>query len=123
MRFPHQKLIHWLSALAFAWSLFAPSLAHAFRVLADRDFLTMELCVADGSKQAISLDTDEPATTSDNCSYCVVQSELPAHLLTNLQFAIPLRPIPTPSLYLESAKKLFAGVKLPAQGPPSNHCI
>lgn len=123
MRFPHQKLIHLLCAIAFSWSVSTPSFAHAFFQSADGNFLTMELCLVDGSKQTINLNTEVPTTKSNNCPYCVAQSIVPLDLLTNLQFASPLTPILTPSLYLESANTLFAWVKLPSQGPPSNHCI
>jgi hypothetical protein len=120
MRFSHQKLIHWLCAIAFSWSALSPSLAHALSQSANGDFLTMELCLVDGSKQVINLDADTPDTMSYDCTYCVVQALLPLSLLTHLQFATPSTPILTPSLYLESAKTLFAWVKLPSQGPPLN---
>jgi hypothetical protein len=123
MRFSHQKLIHWLCAITFSWSIFTPSLAQAFFHSANTNFLTMELCVVDGSKQTINLDTEASATMSNDCPYCVAQSLAPLNLLTNLEFASPATPILTPSLYLESTKTLFAWVKLPSQGPPSNHCI
>ena len=83
----------------------------------------MELCLVDGSKQTINLETEAPATMSYDCPYCVAQSLVPLGLLTNLEFGSPSTSILTPSLYLESAKTLFAWVKLPSQGPPSNHCI
>jgi hypothetical protein len=123
MRFSHQKLIHWLCVISFSWSVFTPSLAQAFAQSADGRFLTMELCLVDGSKQTIDLNTEVPATMSNDCPYCVAQSFLPLSLLTHLQFATPSTPILTPSLYLESAKTRFAWVKLPSQGPPSNDCI
>jgi len=123
MRFSHQKLIHWLCAIAFSWSALTPSLAQAFFHSANINFLTMELCTVDGSKQTINLDTEAPATMSNDCPYCIAQSLAPLSLLTNLAFASPATPILTPSLYLESTKTLFAWVKLPSQGPPSNHCI
>jgi hypothetical protein len=120
MRFPHQKLIHWFCAIAFLWSVFTPSLAQAFLQSPNENFLTMELCVVDGSKQTIKLDTEAPVTMSNDCPYCLAQSLAPLSLLTNLEFATPSTPILTPSLYLESAKTLFAWVKLPSQGPPQN---
>ncbi len=123
MHFPHQKLIHWLCAIAFSWSIFTPSLAQAFFHSANTNFLTMELCVVDGSKQTVNLDTEAPTTMAGDCPYCVAQSMAPLNLLTNLGFASPAIPILTPSLYLESPKTLFAWVKLPSQGPPSNHCV
>jgi Protein of unknown function (DUF2946) len=120
MRFSHQKLVHWLCAIAFSWSVFTPSLAQAFFQSANENFLTMEVCVVDGSKQNINLDTEAPATMSNECPYCVAQVLAPLSLLTHLEFATPSTPILTPSLYLESAKTLFAWVKLPSQGPPQN---
>ncbi|WP_108508881.1 DUF2946 family protein [Polynucleobacter acidiphobus] len=123
MRFPHQKLIHWLCAITFLWSVFTPALAQAFEPSVDGSFLTMELCALDGSKQTINLDTEAPVAMSNDCPYCVTQSLAPLSLLTNLEFASPSTPILTANLYLESAKTLFAWVKLPAQGPPSNACI
>lgn len=123
MHLSHQKLIHWLCVIAFSWSVITPSMAQAFSQSANRDFLAMELCLVDGSKQTINLDTEAPVTMSNNCPYCLVQSLAPLSLLTNLEFATPATPILTPSLYLESAKTLFEWVKLPSQGPPSNHCI
>lgn len=123
MRFSHQKLVHWLCAIAFSWSIFTPSLAQAFFQSANKNFLTMELCVVDGSKQTVNLDTEVPTPMSSDCPYCVAQSMAPLNLLTNLEFANPATAILTPSLYLESPKNLFAWVKLPSRGPPSNHCI
>jgi len=123
MRFSHQKLIHWLCAITFLWSVFTPALAQAFEPSVDGSFLTMELCVFDGSKQTINLDTEVPVTMSNDCPYCVAQSLAPLSLLTNLEFATPATPILTPGLYLESTKTLFAWVKRPSQGPPSYHCI
>ncbi|BEI34051.1 hypothetical protein PHIN5_14190 [Polynucleobacter sp. HIN5] len=98
-------------------------MAQAFFHSANTNFLTMELCVVDGSKQTVNLDTEAPTTMASDCPYCVVQSMAPLNLLTNLGFASPAIPILTPSLYLESPKTLFAWVKLPSQGPPSNYCI
>lgn len=123
MRFSHQKLIHWLCAIALSWSALTPSMAQAFSQSAGESFLTMELCAVDGSKQTINLNTEVPATKSNDCPYCVAQSIAPLNLLANLEFATPARPILTPGLYLESTKTLFAWVKRPSQGPPSNHCI
>jgi hypothetical protein len=123
MQFHYQKLIHWLCAITFSWSVITPAMAQAFSQLANGDFLTMELCLVDGSKQTINVDTEAPVAMSNDCPYCLAQSALPLNLLTNLKFATPATPILTPSLYLESAKTLFVWVKLPAQGPPSNHCI
>lgn len=123
MCFTHQKLIHWLCAIAFSWSVITPSLAQALWGPANGNFLAMELCVADASKQVIDLNTKEPSTISNDCPYCVAQSMAPPNLLTSLQFASPLTPILTPSLYLESAKTLFVWVKLPSQGPPAKNYI
>ncbi len=123
MQFPHQKLIHWLCVIAFSWSVITPSMAQAFSQSANGSFLTMELCVADGSKQVIDVDSEPSAAMSNDCPYCLAQSLDPLSLLTNLEFATPATPILTPSLYLESAKTLFVWVKLPSQGPPSNLCI
>ena len=120
MHFPHQKLIHWLCVIAFSWSVITPSMAQAFSQSADGSFLTMELCVADGSKQVIDVDSEPSAAISNDCPYCLAQSALPLNLLSNLQFANPLALILIPSLYLESTKTLYAWVKLPSQGPPQN---
>lgn len=120
MRFSHQKLIHWLCAITLSWSALTPSLAQAFTQSAGESFLTMELCVADGSKQTIDVDTEAPVAMSNDCPYCLAQSAFPLNLLSNLQFANPLALILIPSLYLESTKTLYAWVKLPSQGPPQN---
>jgi hypothetical protein len=120
MQFHYQKLIHWLCAIAFLWSVITPAMAQAFSQSANGDFLTMELCLVDGSKQTINVDTEAPVAMSNDCPYCLAQSALPLNLLTNLEFATPATPILTPSLYLESAKTLFVWVKLPSQGPPQN---
>ena len=123
MRFSHQKLIHWLCAITLSWSALTPSLAQAFSQSAGESFLTIELCAVDGSKQTINVDTEVPVAMPNDCPYCVAQSLAPLSLLTNLEFSTPATPILIPSLYLESAKTLFVWVKLPSQGPPSNHCI
>ena len=123
MRVSKQKLIHWLCAITFSWSIFTPTLAQAFFQSANGNFLTMELCVVDGSKQTIDLNTEVPTTMASDCPYCVAQSIAPLNLLTNLEFGTPTTLVLIPSLYLESAKTLFALVKLPSQGPPSSHCI
>jgi hypothetical protein len=120
MYFPDQKLIHWLCVIAFSWSVITPSMAQAFAQSADGSFLTMELCLVDGSKKTIHLDTDTSDAMSNDCPYCGVQSLASLSLLTHLQFATPSRSILTPSLYLESTKTLFTWVKLPSQGPPRN---
>ncbi len=120
MHFSHQKLIHWLCAVAFSWSVITPSMAQAFYRSADGSFLAMELCAVDGSKQMIDVDGEPSAAMSDDCPYCLAQSALPPNLLSNLQFANPLALILIPSLYLESTKTLYAWVKLPSQGPPQN---
>ena len=95
-------------------------MAQAFSQSADGSFLTMELCVADGSKQVIDVDSEPSAAMPNDCPYCLAQSALPLNLLSNLQFANPLALILIPSLYLESTKTLYAWVKLPSQGPPQN---
>ncbi len=83
----------------------------------------MELCVVDGSKQTINLETDKPTGILNDCPNCVAQSLALLKLLSNLEFAIPSAPPLIPSLYLESTKTLFVWVKLPSQGPPSKHRI
>lgn len=120
MRFSSYRWIHGFCALAFAWSFLFPAMVHGNSTVSSSTVLTMQLCVADGSKQTIDLEIEQTKSTMFvDCPNCVAQSLAPVKVLADLQFAPPSTFIPTPKLFLESAKPLFAWVKLPSQGPPS----
>ncbi|WP_286226515.1 MULTISPECIES: DUF2946 family protein [unclassified Polynucleobacter] len=120
MPFFHRKLTHWLTVLAFTWSVLMPSLAQAFGDPANH-LVMMEICVADSpTKQVIDLETSEPLLAPMDCPYCVAQSAVLPSLLTNLQFAAPAASTLITNRDLGSPKTPFAWVKLPSQGPPQN---
>ena len=74
-----------------------------------------------GAKQVLDLNTEDAVTNASvDCLYCLAQSVGLPNLLSNLQFASPSTHALIPNLFLESAKTLFAWVKLPSQGPPQN---
>ena len=123
MRHPSKLVIHWFCALTFAFSTLAPAMSHALAASGAGTVLSMEICLADGSKQIFDLETEESARMLTDCPYCVAQSPVLPTLLTNLQFGIPKSFFLTPTLSLESAKTLFVWVKLPSQGPPAKNSI
>jgi len=108
-----RKLIHCITALTVAMSSLAPSISQAIAVASDAQGLTMEICIADGSKLAIDLQTDGKSEVMLDCPYCVAQTPLAIPLLTDLQFQAPISFVVIPPLYFQSPKPLFAWVKLP----------
>ena len=121
MYFPYRKLIHWLSTLAFIFGALAPTMTHAVSMPTNGSALAMEICMADGTKQVLDLNTEDAVTNASvECLYCLAQPLGLPSLLSNLQFASPSTHALIPNLFLESAKTLFAWVKLPSQGPPQN---
>ncbi|NCV77981.1 MAG: hypothetical protein EBW18_02850 [Burkholderiaceae bacterium] len=89
MYFPYQKLIHWLTTLAFIFGALAPTMTHAVSMPTNGSTLVMEVCMADGTKQVLDLNTEDAITlTSVDCLYCVAQAVGLPNLLSNLQFAM-----------------------------------
>ena len=109
-----RKLIHCITALTVAMSSLAPSISQAIA-----QGLTMEICIADGSKLAIDLQTDGKSEVMLDCPYCVAQTPLAIPLLTDLQFQAPISFVVIPPLYFQFPKPLFAWVKLPSHAPPN----
>ena len=115
-----RRLIHWITALSFAMSAVAPSIAQVVSVASDVQSLSMEICIADGNKLAIDLKTDDKSEVMLDCSYCVAQTPLAIPLLGHLQFQAPISFVLIPPLYFQTPKPLFAWVKLPSHAPPQN---
>jgi len=69
-----RKLIHYITALTVAMSSLAPSISQAIAVASDAQGLTMEICIADGGKLAIDLQTDGKSAVMLDCPYCVAQT-------------------------------------------------
>ena len=78
-----RKLIHCITALTVAMSSLAPSLSQAIAVAADAQGLTMEICIADGSKLAIDLQTDGKSEVMLDCPYCVAQTNSTGYSVVN----------------------------------------
>ena len=114
-----RQLIHCITALTVAMGSLAPSISQAIAVASDAQGLTMEICIADGSKLAIDLQTDGKSEVMLDCPYCVAQTPLAIPLLTDLQFQAPISFVVIPPLYFQSPKPLFAWVKLPSHAPPN----
>ena len=85
----------------------------------DAQGLTMEICIADGGKLAIDLQTDGKSVVMLDCPYCVAQTPVVITFLTDLQFQVPISFVVIPPFYLQSPKPLFAWVKLPSHAPPN----
>ena len=115
-----RKLIHYITALTVAMSSLAPSISQAIAVASDAQGLTMEICIADGGKLAIDLQTDGKSAVMLDCPYCVAQTPVAIPLLGHLQFQAPISFVLIPSLYFQTPKPLFAWVKLPSHAPPQN---
>ena len=115
-----RRLIHWITALSFAMSAAAPSISQVISVASVGHGLTMEICIADGSKLAIDLKTDNKSEVMLDCPYCVAQTPLAIPLLGHLQFQAPISFVLIPPLYFQTPKPLFAWVKLPSHAPPQN---
>jgi hypothetical protein len=115
-----RRLIHWITALSFAMSAAAPSISQVISVASVGQGLTMEICIADGSKSAIDLKSDNKSEVMLDCPYCVAQTPLAIPLLGHLQFQAPISFVLIPPLYFQTPKPLFAWVKLPSHAPPQN---
>jgi hypothetical protein len=115
-----RKLIHYIAALTVAMSSLAPSISQAIAVASDAQGLTMEICIADGGKLAIDLQTDGKSAVMLDCPYCVAQTPVAIPLLGHLQFQAPISFVLIPPLYFQTPKPLFAWVKLPSHAPPQN---
>jgi len=113
-------LIHWIMALSFTMSAGAPSIAQVVSVASVGQGLTMQICIADGSKLAIDLKSDDKSAVMLDCPYCVVQTPLAIPLFGHLQFQAPISFVLIPPLYFQTPKPLFAWVKLPSHAPPQN---
>jgi hypothetical protein len=114
-----RRLIHCITALSFAMSAVAPSIAQVVSVASVGQGLSMEICIADGSKLAIDLKTDNKSEVMLDCPYCVAQTPFAIPLLGHLQFQAPISFVLIPSLYFQTPKPLFACVKLPSHAPPN----
>lgn len=67
------RLIHWITALSFAMSAAAPSIAQVVSVVGVGQGLSMDICIADGSKLAIDLKTDDKSEVMLDCPNCVLK--------------------------------------------------
>ncbi len=114
------RLIHWITALSFAMSAAAPSIAQVVSVVGVGQGLSMDICIADGSKLAIDLKTDDKSEVMLDCPNCVAQTPLAIPLLGHLQFQAPILFVLIPPLYFQTTKPLFALVKPPTHAPPQN---
>ncbi|MEY3390810.1 MAG: hypothetical protein RL350_1072 [Pseudomonadota bacterium] len=95
MYFPYQKLIHWLTTLAFIFGALAPTMTHAVSMPTNGSTLVMEVCMADGTKQVLDLNTEDAITlTSVDCLYCVAQAVGLPNLLSNQPFNACIDPKP-----------------------------
>ena len=116
----YRKTLHCITALAILASAIAPSITQAISVAATGQGLVMEICVADGSKLALDVQTNNQSEAMPDCPYCVAQTPLAIPLLMGLQFQAPDSHVLIPPLYFQSPKPLFAWVKLPSHAPPLN---
>ncbi|CAN1528640.1 Protein of unknown function DUF2946 [Burkholderiaceae bacterium] len=116
----YRKILHCITALAILASAIAPSITQAISVVATGQGLVMEICVADGSKLALDVQTNNQSEAMPDCPYCVAQTPLAIPLLMGLQFQAPDSHVLIPLLYFQTPKPLFAWVKLPSHAPPLN---
>lgn len=114
----YRKILHCITALAILASAIAPSITQAISVAATGQGLVMEICVADGSKRVLDVQTDHQFEAMPDCPYCVAQTPLAIPLLIGLQFQVPDSQVLIPALYFQSPKPLFAWVKHPSHAPP-----
>ncbi len=114
----YRKILHCITALAILASAIAPSITQAISVATTGQGLVMEICVADGSKLALDVQTNNESEVMPDCPHCVAPTPLAIALLISREFQVPDSHVLIPPLYFQSPKPLFVWIKLPSHAPP-----
>jgi hypothetical protein len=122
MHIRFRKIIDWFCACTFLFSVTAPTIAHSYTSIDASNPLKMEICIADGSKRVIDVDSDTSGSIQD-CPHCVAQSLPPLGLLGSLAFALPRSQAPYFNPYPVFRQTSFSLIKLPSHGPPHQFSI
>ena len=122
MIFRKNRLMHWFAALAVAMSSLAPAVSQAVSLAKHGQGFAMEICVADGAKSQISIQSLEQAELTESiqpCPYCITHTAITPAFNTNLTFQAPQSLALLPQLFYQSPNPLAVWVTPPSAAPPT----
>ena len=121
MKFPKNRLIHWIAAAAIAMSALAPVVSQAVSLVKGGHGFAMEICSVDGSKMQVDIQGEDQdlANQAQPCPYCVTHNFITPAFNTNLTFAAPSTFALLPQLFYQSPKPLALWVTPPSAAPPA----
>jgi len=121
MKFPKNRLIHWIAAAAIAMSALAPAASQAVSLVKGGHGFAMEICSVDGSKMQVDIQGEDQdlANQAQPCPYCVTHSDITPAFNTNLTFEAPQSFALLPQLFYQSPKPLSVWLTPPSAAPPA----
>lgn len=121
MNFCKNHLVHWIAALAIAFSALAPAVSQAVSLANHGQGFAMEICSASGPKAALNIQMDDQVAADQvqPCSYCLAQNSITPALNTNLTFQAPQSLVLLPQLFYQSPQRIAAWVIPLSTAPPT----